>query len=379
MMTTRQPCIPDMLPIEEELAKCDWRKLSQLSSKANQEVGRFDGALKGMINPQVLLSPIMVQEAVLSSRIEGTQATLTEVLQHDAGEIFSGEKRNDIYEVINYRRALKVGIEYLTERPISLSLIRELHAILMDSVRGKDKEPGKFREDQNWIGPRGCPIEQARFIPPHPVIMHDFLGNLESFISRDYDDPLIQIALIHAQFEIIHPFKDGNGRLGRMLIPLFLYQKQVIKEPVFYISEYLEAHDEEYRERLLGITDKKDWQGWIEFFLTALAEQSKINIQKAESIHNLYEQMKTVFQKVTRSQYAMSALDTFFTMPVITTTGFAYKSGISKSNALKILKLLEDEKVIYCLNQGTGRTPSRYFFPDLINAAEGKAFIDRNE
>jgi Fic family protein len=365
---TKQPCIPDELPIED----LNWRKLVPLIAQANQEVARFDGALKGMVNPEVLLSPIMVQEAVLSSRIEGTQATLAEVLQHEAGEQFSEEKRGDIQEVMNYRRALKIGVDYLKERPISLSLIRELHAILMDSVRGKDKEPGRFREDQNWIGPKGCPIEKARFVPPNPLLMKDFLQKLEAFISSDYDDRLIQLAVIHAQFEIIHPFKDGNGRLGRMLVPLFLYQKRVIERPVFYLSEYLEQHDEEYRARLLAITEEKDWQGWIEFFLRGLIEQSISNIRKADDIHQLYEKMKIIFQEFTHSQFSIAALDAFFTLPILKSSDFAKISGVAKPRANAILAALREKNVIHCLTEASGRRGAVYTLPHLINAAEGR-------
>lgn len=365
----RQPCIPDDLPIET----LDWRRLVPLIAQANHEVGRYNGALVGLVNPDVLLTPIMIQEAVLSSKIEGTQATLSEVLQHQAGEQFSEEKNRDIQEIINYRKALKVGIDYLQQdRSLSLSFIRELHQILMDSVRGKNKEPGKFREDQNWIGIKERPIEEARFVPPAPLVMQDFLQKLERFIAEPYDDTLIQMAFIHAQFEIIHPFKDGNGRLGRMLIPLFFYQKRVLPRPVFYLSEYLEQHDEEYRDRLLAITEVGDWQGWVEFFLRAIIRQSQMNLQKAEAIYRLYERMKIAFQKLTRSQYAVVALDAFFTMPTLSASDFTKLSGIGKASAANILTTLRQYNVIHCLSESSGRRAAIYTMPELINACEGR-------
>lgn len=363
-----QPCIPDLLPIET----LNWRRLVPLISLANQEIARFDGALRGMVNPDILMSPLRSQEAVLSSRIEGTQATLAEVLEHDAGTIFYSEKLQDIKEIINYRRALKIGVDMLQDRPITLSLIRELHQILMDSVRGKDKEPGRFRMEQNWIGPLGCTIEQARFVPPSPIVMNDFLENFEQFMHTDYDDVLIQLAFIHAQFEIIHPFKDGNGRLGRILIPLFLYQKHVIKQPVFYLSEYLEQNDRAYRDHLLAITAHQDWEGWIAFFLTGIVTQSRSNLSKAEAIHHLYQEMKDRFQKATNSRHVLAALDAFFATPILKSSDFVKSTGISRSQASVILDALCSAGIVELIRRATGPTPAYYRMTELLDIAEGR-------
>lgn len=369
-MTAKQPCIPDMLPIEN----LDWQLLAQVKSKAMLELGRYDGTLNTIINPRVLLSPLTSNEAVLSSKIEGTQVSLMEMMKHEAGEDQPDErKRNDLKEVGNYRRALMIAEKYLEDRPITLQLIRELHSMLMNDVRGGDKTPGQFRTEQNWIGPKGCTMEQARFIPPSPTIMNDFLQNLQNFIDSDYIDPLVQLAIIHAQFEIIHPFGDGNGRLGRMLIPLFLYQKKILREPVFYLSEYLEEADDEYRERLLAITDKGDWNGWIMFFLTAIQEQAKRNNEKAIKICVLYERMKPIFRDTTHSQYAQAVLDALFTKPIINSTDFMKLSNINRrGTANNILKQLLDSKLIMLLRSGSGRSPSTYVFPELFDIAEGK-------
>ena len=265
-MAPMQPFVPHVLPINE----LDWRLLLPLVGQANAALARYDGLLAGIPNPAVMLSPLTTQEAVLSSKIEGTQATVDEVLEQEAGLLKEGEKYEDIREISNYRQALYQAREYLKDYPIRLAFVRELHRTLMDSVRGKDKTPGQFRLEQNWIGPLHCPIEQATFVPPNPIQLPDHLRAWEVYLDLDDVDFLIQTAVVHAQFELLHPFKDGNGRIGRILIPLFLYQKRVLSQPMFYLSEYLESHRDEYYARLKGISAEGDWNGWIAFFLRAM-------------------------------------------------------------------------------------------------------------
>lgn len=361
------PFIPHDLPINA----LNWERLSAFTSQATIALGRYGGTLEGMVNPEILLSPIANKEAVLSSRIEGTIASLEEVLQHEAGQEYDEHKKGDIKEIINYRRALLAAEHYLTERPITLHLIRSLHEILMQDVRGGDRTPGCFRTDQNWIGKPGSRVEQARFVPPEPLVMQAHLDKLQHFIESDYNDPLVQLALIHAQFEIIHPFNDGNGRMGRMLIPLFLCQKQVLQRPVFYLSEYLEASDQEYRDRLLAITAQNDWQGWVEFFLKAIHVQANRNNDKAKRIHTLYEKMKKAFVEATKSQYAQGALDAFFRKPILNSTDFARLTDIPiRSSANNILKALLEHQLIHVLRQGAGRAPTIYSFPGLLEIVE---------
>ena len=261
-----QPYVPQTLPVPG----LDLGRLIRKVGPANAAMARYDGLLQSVINPSVMLSPLTNREAVLSSKIEGTQATVDEVLEFEAGMEFDVEKTHDIQEVVNYRKTLVLASEWLRDRPITLSLIRQMHAMLMDSVRGADKSPGQFRIEQNWIGSYGCTIEQATFVPPSPLQLQDFLERWETYIAGDDIDTLIQCAVVHAQFELIHPFKDGNGRIGRLLIPLFLYQKKALKSPMFYVSEYMESNREEYYSRLKGISRDGDWTGWVEFFLDAV-------------------------------------------------------------------------------------------------------------
>lgn len=370
------PFTPDDLPPNN----LDWERLVPLISKANRAIARFDGTLNGIVNPEVLLSPITNQEAVLSSRIEGTIASLTEVLKHEAGDEQPDEKkRGDIQEIINYRAALLTAEKELQDRPITLHLIRSLHSLLMHDVRGGDLTPGAFRTTQNHIGKPGTSIEQARFIPPDPVTMQSAMENWQAFLASDYNDPLVQLAIVHAQFEIIHPFNDGNGRLGRMLIPLLLYQNKVLQRPMFYLSEYLEKNDLRYRDQLLGISESGNWQHWIEFFLEGILIQADINNKKALQILLLYNQMKEAFALATHSQYAHNALDTIFSRPIFNSADFLTISRIdNRGTANNLLKALIKKELLIILRAGSGRTSSIYAFPALINAAEGREVFSIN-
>lgn len=366
------PCVPDALP----LTALDWRRLLPITSRANAALARYDGMLQTLPNPAALLAPITVNEAVLSSRIEGTQATLDEVLAFDAGLTPDSARLNDIEEIANYRVALQIAEQALDERPITLSLIRQVHQRLLQGVRGRDKTPGAFRTDQNWIGRAGDPIERARFIPPSPLALTQALENWQAFLSRDDQDPILQAAIAHAQFEILHPFKDGNGRIGRMLIPLMLYQRGALSRPMFYLSEYLEAHRGDYYDRLLAITSEGDWNGWLAFFLRALTEQAQANLAKVRAIRDLHDDMRRRFAEATRSQYAMAALDAFFVKPVVASTEFAAMAGIAnRVTAHAMLRQLEGQGLIRRLREGSGRLPAVYTLPNLVNITEGREVL----
>jgi Fic family protein len=226
-----QPYTPDALPLND----LDHRLLLPAVGQANAALARYDGLLQSIPNPAVMLSPLTTQEAVLSSRIEGTQATVDEVLEHEAGLVKEGEKSQDIQEITNYRQALFSARAYLKDYPIRLGFVLQLHRILMNSVRGQDKTPGEFRRDQNWIGSHGCSIEQA----------------WEKYLDSNDIDFLLQAAVVHAQFELLHPFKDGNGRIGRILIPLFLYQKRAIHEATR--SQYTVQESGIHEKTVLGL------------------------------------------------------------------------------------------------------------------------------
>ncbi len=323
------------------------------------------------------MSPLTTQEAVLSSKIEGTQATLDEVLEHEAGllEAKDEAKENDIQEIVNYRKALMLAKDVLKEQPITLHLMREMHKILLNSVRGHRRSPGKFRKDQNWIGPDGCPIEQATFIPPSPLQILDHLEKWQAYVNGDDIDVLIQLAVIHAQFELIHPFKDGNGRIGRLLIPLVLYQKGVLASPMFYLSAYLEKNRAEYYERLKAISATKDWDGWIEFFLKAVKVQARRNSEKVKEIMNLYENMKNRIVDITHSQYSIQILDALFDKPIFQTSDFVRRTKIPKQTAMPLLKQIRDAGYLKSLREASGRRSAILMFPELLNSAEGKRIL----
>ncbi len=368
-----EPYIPRELPIKD----LDFSRLIKFVGDANAELARYDGLLQGIVNPQVLLSPLTMQEAVLSSKIEGTQATLDEVLEQEAGLIENKtvEKTQDIQEIVNYRKALMLAKDVFNERPITLMLVRQMHKVLLDSVRGKDKLPGEFRKDQNWIGPYGTPIENATFVPPSPLQLIDHLEKWQLYMEGSDVDVLIQLALVHAQFELIHPFNDGNGRIGRILIPLFLFRKKVLSSPMFYLSAYLEENREEYYSKLNSTSAKNDWSGWIEFFLKAVAIQSKRNADKAKEIMNLYEEMKDKIVKTIHSQYSIHMLDALFDRPIFQTSDFIRRTSIPKQTAMPLLKQLRGAGYLKILRESSGRKPAILAFPALLNIAEGKKVL----
>lgn len=366
---TNMPCIPPKLPLDD----LNWRELLPLVGKANGCLARYDGMLQTLPNSSVLLSPITANEAVLSSKIEGTQATLDEVLEADAGLLTAEARRGDIDEINNYRSAVYIAESALASRPLTLALVREIHQRLMQGVRGRDKEPGRFREDQNWIGRHGDTIDRARFVPPSPLILSQELEHWEAYIRREDEDPLLQTAVAHAQFEILHPFKDGNGRIGRMLIPLILFQRNALSRPMFYMSEYLEANRLEYYDRLLAITELHDWHGWLTFFLSGLISQAEANLRKVQSIRDLYEETQRRVVEITHSQFSMASVDAFFRQPIISGPNFAKHAGFNnRVTANGMLRQLEAARVIKKIRDGVGRTPAIYALPGLINLAEGR-------
>ena len=261
-------------PPEQHL---DWSRLIPLLGPTAAAVARYDGMLAAVPNPDVLLSPLTTQEAVLSSRIEGTQATMGEVLEFEAGGRApdSAERREDIHEVLNYRSAMREARRLLDDLPLSQRVIRAAHAVLLDGVRGEGMPPGEYRRIPNWIGPPGCTIDDARFVPIASDRLPDAMSAWERYIHENTADRLVQLAILHAEFEALHPFLDGNGRLGRMLVPLFLWQHDLIRAPMFYVSAHFEARRDAYYDGLLGVSRDDDWTGWVEFFLTALREQAE--------------------------------------------------------------------------------------------------------
>ncbi|MCK4631903.1 MAG: Fic family protein [candidate division Zixibacteria bacterium] len=358
----------------------NWDKLTPLLGPASAAIARFDGVLTGMLNARVLLSPLVTQEAVLSSKIEGTVSTMGEVLEFEAGQAppYQSEeekiqKIGDIYEIINYRKAIQQAEIRLSQLPLSGRLIREAHATLLTGVRGQNKAPGQYRKTQNWIGPRGCSVEEARFVPIPANQLKDAVTSWEHYIQSKQKDILVQLAIAHAEFEAIHPFLDGNGRLGRMLIPLFLYDRKLLSTPTFYISEFLESNRDEYVERLLAVSRDKDWTGWCVFFLNALLKQAGANTTKAKDILSLYEAKKSWVVRETHSQHAIRALDFVFGLPVFAASDFVKQSGIPEMTAKRIMRIFRDGGLLDVWRAASGQRPAILAFRELLNIAEGKS------
>ena len=363
-----EPYIPVTLPLKE----IDWTSHITSIGSASRAIARYDGILRGIVNPVVLLSPLGTREAVISSRIEGTRATLQEVLQYEANirEPDKPETELEIREILNYRQAMGYAVNELKSNAITINLIKELHRILLTDVRGQDRNPGKIRDIQNWIAPPNTPIERASFVPPAPRRVLGALSNWEEYLNSVEKDPLVQLAILKAQFELIHPFCDGNGRIGRMLVPLILYKKEILSSPVFYISAYLEQNRPVYFERLLGVSRDNDWDSWISFFLQAIEAQANENSSKAWSILELYKEMKDKVPGIVRSQHATRAIDAIFSKPIFTTTYFVQSIGDNRMTATRILNKLAEQGIIELRREGKGNRPSVYAFSRLLAITE---------
>lgn len=354
-------------------SELDWAALVPLIGPAVASLARYDGMLAAVPNPDVLLAPLTTQEAVLSARIEGTQTTIGEVYQFEAGQSPpTPERRDDIYEVLNYRRAMRTAEEMLNELPLSLRVLRETHKILLSGVRGRDKTPGEFRRIPNWIGTPGRTIEEAKFVPVGADGLNDAMNRWEHYIHADVPDLVVQAAILHAEFEAIHPFLDGNGRLGRMLVPLFLWQRGLIQRPMFYISAYFEARRDEYYDGLLSVSRDDDWTGWCSFFLGAVRAQAEDNLSKAKGILDLYETMKTRVPAATKSRYAIHVLDWIFQYPIFPSNRFAVEAQIPAPTGTRILNALVDDEILEVVRPGAGRRPSVMLFQSVLDIAEGR-------
>lgn len=372
-----------MTPVRYHLGRfppqnLDWNRLLPLIGPAHRAIAGYEGMLQGLPIADVLLSPLASQEAVLSNRILGTQTTVTEVLAFEAeGDLSEGDttKRNDIKEVLNYRIALFAAINRLKEDHLSQWLIRGTHEVLMHGVRGHDKSPGKYRTDTCFIGPPSSKIERAQYIACPPEQLNLALDSLDSYIHGETQDLLVQLAIFHAEFLAVHPFEDGNGRMGRLLVPLFMFTKKVLSSPSFYISEYLEKHYDMYVERLRAVSRDDDWTGWCVFFLTALTEQAHANQQKVHNLQELYIERREWVVEMVPSQYSGRALDWIFERPVFQSIDFVKSAGIPNSTARRLLNLFKAHGLLKELRKGGGRRSSMLAFPELLNIAEGRKVL----
>ncbi len=354
----------------------DWPQLIPLLGPASAALARYDGLLSAIPNAAVLLSPLTTQEAVLSSRIEGTQATMGEVLQYEAAgrtDDLDPRREEDIEEVLNYRRAMRQATDLLGTLPLCNRLIKTVHETLLAGVRGHDRARGKFRTIQNHIG-RDRKIENARFVPIAPENLETGMAGWERFLHEDAPDRLVQLAIVHAEFESLHPFLDGNGRIGRMLIPLFLFSRKLLQAPMFYLSEYLESNRQDYYDWLLAVSRDDDWTGWCCFFLKALTHQAGQNEGKARHILELYQRRKEWIVEKTHSQHAIRALDFLFNTPIFNASHFIEESRIPAPSARRILSILSEpaNELLKTIRESRGRRPAVYAFSELLTVTEGR-------
>lgn len=331
---TKLPFSPPLLPPELDLSG-----LIKLIADAREAVARYDEAVKRLPNPVLIRRAFETQEAVLSSKIEGTQATLEEVLEFDAEGVKTeeSEKLRDYREIANYRHAILYGKNLLKSKPLSENVIKELHKLLLNSVRGKNKTPGEFRKHQVHIGPAGAKLDEASYVPPVHTEITGLITDLVKYMhNEDQPDVLVQAAIAHYQFEAIHPFADGNGRVGRLLIPLYLFDRGVTSEPNLYVSEFLETHRRDYYEHLNKVSEEDDWLGWIAFFLRAVREQSGLSKRRVEKVEKLYKVLHDRLPEF-NSIYASSFLEALFTKPVFTTQTMGKEANIGNSKTLYAL------------------------------------------
>jgi Fic family protein len=349
--------IPVPLPPVPSIQMND--ELTRLLSNADRAIGRLDGVTIILPNPELFVAMYVKQEAVFSSQIEGTQSTLEDVLVYEAGSVKdSGPK--DVEEVVNYVRAMNRGLHRLEHLPLSLRLLREIHAELLKGVRGGDRTPGEFRRSQNWIGPANCTLDDAEFVPPPPHAMKEALDNFEKFLhDRDTMPVLIHCALAHAQFETIHPFLDGNGRVGRLLITFLLCQRQTLNRPLLYLSYYLKAHRTEYYDRLTAIRNQGDWEGWLKFFLRGVYEVSQASTTTARAILQLRENHRDlIIEKMASSTNGFKLLDHLFEVPIITIRAAEKFMEVSYVTASSIIKQMEELGI---LKEITGQQRNKVF------------------
>lgn len=325
--------------------KLEWTpEIMGAIADATLVIGRLSGQGAGLKNPHLLLRPFMRREAVLSSRIEGTQATLSEILADEAG-ISVDRAPDDLKEVKNYVVALEKGVAMLDKLPLSLRLVRDLHRILMKGVRGDSAAPGEFRRIQNWIGGRGAAIADARFVPPPPDKLPACLDAWEKYLHQRDLPPLLQAALLHYQFEAIHPFIDGNGRVGRLLIMLFLIERGVLPSPLLYLSAYFEASRGDYYDFLTGVSEKDGWSPWILYFLRGMEHQAKDALDRVERINALREKWRvSLGSKQTKP--VMALLDRVTENPFVTVPGAANDIEVAFTTAQRAIAWLERYKIL---------------------------------
>lgn len=360
--------VPARVPRRVELSS----SLIYLLDSASRAVAMLAGIGETLPNPHLLIRPFLHREAVLSSKIEGTQASISDLFLFEA----SGGRRDpgDIQEVANYVYALDEGLQMLEELPLCVRLINQMHARLLEDVRGQERSPGELRTSQNWIGSRGTPIQDARFIPPPANMIRDLLSDWENFVNEDLEmPPLIQCALMHYQFEAIHPYLDGNGRIGRLLIILFLCAQGVLPKPLLYLSAYFDRRRDDYYDQLYNLSVTGNWESWLRFFLQGVAEQAQDAIVRSRRVRELQERYRYLLQERRESGNVLRLLDELFISPVVTTPRARELLSVTDAGARRIIKRLVDAGI---LQYRSGLWPRFYVAGELLEVIETPVATD---
>ena len=347
----------------------DYEKFITAIIKATDAVARYDQMLKNMHNSEILLAPLRNQEAVISSRMEGTVSTMDEILKYEADYEEDGTEASNVrYEVIEtilYQRALRAAQNAMQDGyPISPSLIKGIHQRLLSFGRGAKKSPGEFKTEQNYLADKNK--KEILFIPVSPEKLQEGLDSLFEYMNKSDHPALLKAAMTHIEFEALHPFKDGNGRIGRMIITLMLWSSGTISAPHFYVSGYLEDNKGLYIDTMRNVSEHGDWESWCAFFLEAIEQQAIRNLSIAENIHALYEDMKQTFAEVLSSKWSVNALDFVFTNPVFRNNKFTSNSGIPTATAARFTRALLDNDIIITIEEASGRRPALYSFEPLM-------------
>lgn len=338
-------------------------------SDADRALGELAGLGRTLPNPELLIGPFVRREAVLSSRIEGTQTNITDLYAYEAGQLYlpgmqPPPPEADVREVLNYVQALRYGLDRLATLPISQRLIRELHERLMDGVRGQDATPGEFRSIQNWIGSRSAPLAAAEYVPPPVAELEGCLTALERYIhSEDAYPELLRIGMIHYQFEAIHPFRDGNGRIGRLLISLLLHHWRLLPAPLLYLSAYFERRRDDYYDYLLAVSERGDWAGWLTFFVQGVAEQSHDAIRRARSLQAIQQNWREQVTQARTSALLLRLIDALFATPFLTIPQAAKLLGVTYPSAQRNVEKLVESGILRPL---TENIYGRLFVADAI-------------
>ncbi len=373
MAKTKGPFDLPELPV-----KIDYSELVDQITKAHTALARLDEMFKHIPNSALIEQTFLTQEAVQSSKIEGTQVTLEDVLKQEAeegGEHIeeNSERGRDIREVWNYRSAFREGLEIINGGgQLAENNIKRLHKILLQSVRGKTRAPGEFRKEQVHIGPPGTPASEARYIPPTASSIPNLYSNFDRYLNTDTaeKDPLVQIAVAHYQFEAIHPFKDGNGRVGRLLIPLFLFKRGIISSPLMYVSQYFEENRRDYYDLLADVSYKDAWIPWIRFFLNGLCVQANAASEVGRKITTLRNEHRTHLSEY-KSTYAYAVLDAMFAYPYFTPNILSMRSNVkNKQTILNLIEKFKEAGILKDLSPHRKRNKV-YVFSELANLLDG--------